>query len=312
VICDGDICLERDAKKRLHDIADARLEMDETLEAPASTAPAAPAASRARWPLVAAAAVAAAALGIFFGRGLLAPRPAASPRLTRLKIPAAAFVTFSQVAISPDGRRIAFVKYTETIASPLFVRDFDEFDSKPLAGTEGARNPFFSPDGRSIAFFSSRGLQRVSTEGGTPQALCDNTVMIAPFDTSRLATTAAPALFPEQATTGFSGVAAVAISREGTLVYSAGAGLHSNTVVWVDRKGVTKPVFEEPASWAQPRLSPDGRRLAVRKILTPNCDVWVCDLERSTLTRLTAEGDNHDPLWAPDGKRITFDRAAGR
>ncbi len=58
------------------------------------------------------------------------------------------------IAISPDGRRIAYVGPSPTGRSMLWSREMDDLESKPLAGTEGARAPFFSPDGIYVAFFS--------------------------------------------------------------------------------------------------------------------------------------------------------------
>src|SRR4029077_20640078 len=77
-------------------------------------------------------------------------------------------------------------------------------------------------------------------------------------------------------------------------------------LVWVDRKGTVQPLAAPPRVYGQPQLSPDGRQLAVA-IESPKNDVWIYDLARSTLTRLTFEGENNSrPLWTPDGKRILF------
>jgi Tol biopolymer transport system component len=54
-----------------------------------------------------------------------------------------------------------------------------------------------------------------------------------------------------------------------------------------------------------PRLSPDGRYLAV-EIEGPNHDFYVYDFARSVLTKMTTDGQNHDPVWTPDGKRLAF------
>lgn len=66
-----------------------------------------------------------------------------------------------------------------------------------------------------------------------------------------------------------------------------------------------RPLVSPPRPYWQPRLSPDGRRLAVY-IEEGKNDVWVCDLAVSTFTRLTFEANNWNPLWTPDGKRVTF------
>ena len=77
------------------------------------------------------------------------------------------------------------------------------------------------------------------------------------------------------------------------------------TLVWVDREGASQPLGAPPGAYANPQLSPDGRQLAVR-IETPTDDIWVYDLARGALSRLTFEGDNARPLWTPDGERIVY------
>jgi Tol biopolymer transport system component len=101
-----------------------------------------------------------------------------------------------------------------------------------------------------------------------------------------------------------------AVSRNGTLIYSEisdGSLLAGGrNVVWVGREGQIEPALTEPASWAQPRISPDGHRLLLRKVLTPDCGLWTYDLDRETLTRITFAEDTHDPLWSPSGDTVQF------
>jgi eukaryotic-like serine/threonine-protein kinase len=78
----------------------------------------------------------------------------------------------SPLALSPDGRRLAYVARSGGRAQ-LYLRDLDVFEAKPLAGTDGARYPFFSPDGESIAFFADNRLKRVPVRGGSPVTVCD-------------------------------------------------------------------------------------------------------------------------------------------
>ena len=76
------------------------------------------------------------------------------------------------LALSPDGRRLAYVARRDG-RNQLHIRDLDAFEAKLLPDTEGARHPFFSPDGQSIAFFAGGKLKRVSILGGAPVAICD-------------------------------------------------------------------------------------------------------------------------------------------
>ena len=78
------------------------------------------------------------------------------------------------IALSPDGRWLAFVGAQDSQqVSVLWIRSMDSFDARPIAGTEGAQFPFWSPDNRHVAFFAKNKLQRVAVAGGAPQILSD-------------------------------------------------------------------------------------------------------------------------------------------
>ncbi|MSO21542.1 MAG: hypothetical protein EXQ56_14030, partial [Acidobacteria bacterium] len=313
-------------------------------------------------------------------------------------------------------------------AQQLYLRPLDSNEAKPIAGTEGATGPFFSPDGQWIGFFaggklkkvsvnggsavtlasapqpggaswssqgtlavqpinSTQALQQVSQEGGTPQPLTRlgkgenyhrwpeflpngqgllfagssnsgtwnnaqidvqpvgtgtpgeaknlaqgtqpryaasskmgdkmaghllyaqaGTLMAAPFDAQRLALSGAavPAL-EGMMQSGSTGAAQYSVSATGTLAYLAGgvAGDQS-LLVWVSRNGEEQVLPAAPHNYRFPRVSPDGRRVAVA-IADQESQVWVYDVSRDTLTRLTFEGNNNSvPAWSPDGKRIAF------
>jgi serine/threonine-protein kinase len=97
-------------------------------------------------------------------------------------------------------------------------------------------------------------------------------------------------------------------SDAGNLVYVpatyAEVGSH---LVWIDPDGTTERASEVSGSWAQPRISPDGKKVVVRKTGV-DCELWLLDLERDTFSRLVQEDDNHDPVWAPDSRHILFNR----
>jgi eukaryotic-like serine/threonine-protein kinase len=102
------------------------------------------------------------------------------------------------------------------------------------------------------------------------------------------------------------GAANFALSRRGDLAYIAGAVEGGRrTLVWVDRAGKEEPLPLPPASYLYPRLSPDGRSLAV-EIEGPNHDFYVYDFARGVMTKMTTDGESHDPVWSPDGTRLAF------
>jgi Tol biopolymer transport system component len=93
-------------------------------------------------------------------------QPPADVTLTPAPIGSAA-----QLALSPDGRRLAFVATRKRAVSQLWIRPLDGAQAQPLPGTEGASYPFWSPDNRSIAFFAGGKLKKIDTTGGVPQVL---------------------------------------------------------------------------------------------------------------------------------------------
>jgi eukaryotic-like serine/threonine-protein kinase len=107
---------------------------------------------------------------------------------------------------------------------------------------------------------------------------------------------------------------AVAVSANGVLAYRLVPTAAQNKLVWVDRKGTEQPLAAPPHAYRNPRLSPDGQRVAVT-IDELGTQEWLLDTRRGTLTRLTFEGSyNGGMAWTPDGKRIAFesDRAGPR
>ena len=77
------------------------------------------------------------------------------------------------MALSPDGSRIVFVTGRQFVKSQLAVRRLNQPKAMVLAGTEGAEAPFFSADGKSVGFFADGRLKRIDAAGGTPVTLCD-------------------------------------------------------------------------------------------------------------------------------------------
>ncbi len=120
--------------------------------------------------LVAAAAIFAG--GWFFGRPAQAP-----DRIIRSSIvlPAGTILDTDNksIALSPDGRMLAYAGRDASGSLRIWVRRLDSLDAQPLSGTEGATYPFWSPDGRNLGFFAGGKLRKIPATGGTAQTICD-------------------------------------------------------------------------------------------------------------------------------------------
>jgi dipeptidyl aminopeptidase/acylaminoacyl peptidase len=102
------------------------------------------------------------------------------------------------------------------------------------------------------------------------------------------------------------GSADFGVSRDGSLVYVPGKLRGTDRrLVRVNRAGKTRPLTDSRRAFNSLRLSPDGRRLALT-VGAANDQIWVYDLERSTLSPQTLRFNNHDAIWTPDGSRLTF------
>jgi eukaryotic-like serine/threonine-protein kinase len=175
-------CLEKDRRRRLDSAADARLEIDDASELAAVTG---------RVSRRTAASWSAVALGFLAG-GLLTSaafglrRPAGAdggraPTYAEIEVPSGyvlgeddTLVTLplhTPMVFTPDGHAL-IIQAARDRKPQLFVRSLSNRDALPLAGTEGARAPFVSPDGKWVGFFSKSELRKVPIEGGEPTTVC--------------------------------------------------------------------------------------------------------------------------------------------
>ena len=376
-----------------------------------------------------AAAIVLVALGVAIPRLRSAPEARAA---VRFSIAAPDKLNFSIaaafLAVSPDASKVAFVTSAAAAGSTppqLWIRNLDSAAAQPLAGTDGASAPFWSPDSRYVAFFANGQLKKIAVVGGPAQTVASsgiNTVIVGGGTWSRDGTIlvgsgpaggfttisrvsaaggdmvpvtrldesrkeaghAWPAFLPDgkhflyyalSSVAGNSGIyaasldpaeqpklvlnatsdaayvapgylvfnragtlmaqefdadglevsgeavpiaegvqfnlgngkTAYSVSDNGVLAFRAGSASAPLKMVWVDREGAEQPIAAPPNNFYAPRISPDGQRVALSIGLVPDTQIWLYDLGRDTLTRLTFEGTaNIGALWTPDGKRIAF------
>src|SRR5688572_20412685 len=283
-------CLHKDPKQRLRDIGDARLALDGAFE----TAVPMPAALRARQPkmwqrplaAVAVAALLVAATGVTAWN--LASRDSSAPAVRRMVLNVAAPAVYDGLglAISPDGAHVVFA--AGVAGGPqLFLRSLDQLHARPLAGTEDGRQPFFSPDGQSIAFFNDHGagasrtqLQKISLRGGSPQTLAD-----APYPRGG------------------------SWNEDGTIIFASGATAALTQLMRTSANGgAAAPVSESsPVARGWPQLLPGGKRVLFTAYgSTPHLEVLSLDTGES---RVIIE-NGHSGRYLPTGHILYVSNAA--
>jgi eukaryotic-like serine/threonine-protein kinase len=424
-------CLAKDPEDRwqtAHDIAVQLKWVVEGSQGGIVARPAAPRRWRLAWGAFAVAAIAALVLGVLVSRQRREP-----PRLFRSSILPPENTRFdlrsSPMAVSPDGRQVAFVAQPPEGARQLWIKAFDAQAARPLAGTEGAIRPFWSPDSGSLGFFAGGKLKKIAVSGGSPQTLCDapsgrggtwnrnGVILFVPSTGDRVhrvaasggasspvtqidartgefghtwpfflpdgrhflyVSYAARATRPEDASSvflvsldsnerrllfharsnvayaplsagasqghllywqagallarpfdadglrftgeafpvaeqvrffGASGAAIFSVSENGVLAYQSSPHGELSQLLWFDRSGKQLEAVGPAADYYHPRLSHDGRRVAVSIIdpQTAYSDIWIHDLGRRVSTRLTfGPGVNIFPIWSPDDERVVF------
>ncbi len=292
-------CLEKDRKRRLTDAGAARLEIDDALTPQSAVDGAVASGTSANAPRGRLAWMTGLAAAAVFGMAAMAlptlrylrETPTPAPPETRLEIATPATSDVVSFAVSPDGRQIVFMASGDG-ASRLWMRPLDTTAAQPLAGTDGASYPFWSPDSRSIGFFADGQLKRLDLSGGAPQTL-------------------APALVGRGGAWSADGVILFAPSNVGPLSrVPAGGG----DVVPVTTLGAGQN------SHRFPQFLPGGRQfLYYVQGAAENAGIYLGALDATAVTRVTAAdtaGAYAPPGWLLFGQQGTlvarrFDAARG-
>ncbi len=197
----------------------------------------------------------------------------------------------------------------------------EDFSSPLVLDDEGvvlfSRSPSISLTGAKIEMVSLKTGERVSlgvagaqplgiTAGVLTYVTTAGVVMGVPLDLRSKRVMGQPVqLVSDVAINATTGLARASLAKNGTLFYQSGT--QTSQVVTVGPTGAASTLLAEPRAYAFPRLSPDGRRLAIAVGSSDRRDVWLFDLGSQTMTRLTSEGASNDrPEWTPDGRRVMY------
>jgi serine/threonine-protein kinase len=145
--------------------------------------------------------------------------------------------------------------------------------------------------------------------GGSLLYIHQGTLYAVPFDAARLELRGSPApVLDDVAGNTTSGAGQFDFSQTGTFLFASGHTAASQySVAWLDAAGTIEPILSAPGTYLTPRLSPDGKWLALSGVPAAPNDLWLYDWQRGVLTRLTFTGHAHRyPVWTPDGKYIVF------
>ncbi len=203
--------------------------------------------------------------------------------------------------------------------------------ANPHSSAEAYRGPILVPGTRTVLFGLFTGntsrlaaldlgtgrITRFDQPGFTPQwvdagfvvvGTASGSLLAIPFDRKRLRPAGPAITIARDVAQPDAFAARSGVSRSGAIVYTQGGGALRRDLLIVSRSGQVSRIPGTPRIFANPRISPDGRRLAIGigDPTTLTHDVWVVDLTQYTWSRLTTDGLSNRPIWTPDGRRIIY------
>jgi serine/threonine protein kinase len=285
-------CLRKEKKRRLQDAAGVRIEIEDALSAAIGTeSEQSQNGGMPRWRrlLLTGAALVGGALLVGVVAWQLKSSPTGAPQVvTRLPIPVPADeqlpVKFPGIAVSPDGTHLVYVARRGGLQQ-LHLRALDRLESKPMAGTEGASSPFFSPDGQWVGFFAQGKLKKIPITGGVAQILCDAG--------DPLGGSWAPNDIVYFAPGSFSGVWQV----------SATGGIPQPFTKLDPTKG------EIGHRW--PRVLPGGQAVLFTSRTGPGTDEWQIQVQRVSTGERRTLGQGESAHYVPTGHLVYIQTATG-
>ena len=205
----------------------------------------------------------------------------------------------TQPTALPGGRAILLTRFDSSGAPELAAMRLDDERVVPL-GIRGT-NPVYVPGGF-LLFVRATDIARVGRPAGTVSAIR--------FDPEQLRVSGEAVDVIEDVILKPGG-AEVAVSPDGALAYVPGT--FGSRLVQVNRQGATQVLLSDVQGYVTPRVSPDGRRiaLAIPEPAQAAWHIWVYDRVSTTMTRLTSGGRNVGPAWAPDGRRVAWTVTGG-
>lgn len=198
-----------------------------------------------------------------------------------------------------------------TVLTRPAVGELDHFQPYVLPGARAVAFDVRGPDPRIAVLTLATGAVRQLAGGGRPHfassgplIFSDRSLVAMPFSLDQLESSGPSLRLMEVAGWRPGNAAEFAVSNSGTLVYGPGGDAVTTDLVMIDRSGNRRRLSSDSTGgYYQPRLSPDGRRVAFEHAQ----DVWIFDQATHATSRLTSEeGTDAMATWAPDGDRITY------